>query len=176
MRRQEQYTLFDTSIGTCGVAWSEAGLTQLQLPEADRGATESRLADRCGGVPASEPPASITHAIGQIQCYLGGEQVELTGIELDLTEASPFHRKVYEAAREIGWGQTASYGELATLAGSPGAARSVGHAMSRNPVALVIPCHRIVASGNRLGGFSAYGGLSTKDRLLTMEGSRVKKG
>jgi methylated-DNA-[protein]-cysteine S-methyltransferase len=91
-------------------------------------------------------------------------------VALDLTGVSPFHAQVYDAARAIAWGQTASYGELARRVGAPGAARAVGQAMGRNPVPIIIPCHRVLASGHKLGGFSAFGGAGTKQRLLALEG------
>ena len=83
-------------------------------------------------------------------------------------EASPFHRKVYEVVRAIRPGETRTYGEVARAAGRPGAARSVGNAMARNPVCLFIPCHRVVGTAG-LGGYSAAGGLATKRRLLDRE-------
>jgi len=85
----------------------------------------------------------------------------------------PFYVRVYEIARQIGWGETATYGELAARVGSPGAARGVGQALSRNPVAVIIPCHRILASGNKVGGFSAFGGSVSKERLLALEDVRL---
>ena len=85
----------------------------------------------------------------------------------------PFYVEIYAAARRVGWGETATYGELARQAGAPGAARAVGQAMARNPVAVIIPCHRILASGNKVGGFSAFGGAVSKQRLLGLEGVRI---
>jgi len=171
--RQEHYCLFDTAIGACGVAWSAQGLTRLQLPESDRSATEKRLRATAAGARPETPPPPIVAAITEIQRYLTGKRADLSAVTIDLTGASPFRRRVYEAARSVGWGQTASYGELARRAGSPGAARAVGHALARNPVAIVIPCHRIVAGGDRVGGFSAYGGAIAKARLLALEGVQV---
>jgi methylated-DNA-[protein]-cysteine S-methyltransferase len=81
----------------------------------------------------------------------------------------PFHRRVYDVARTIPPGATLSYGNLAARLGQPGAARAVGQAMRRNPFPLVVPCHRVVASGGRIGGFSANGGIATKLRLLAIE-------
>ncbi|MGH7789051.1 MAG: methylated-DNA--[protein]-cysteine S-methyltransferase, partial [Candidatus Binatia bacterium] len=92
---------------------------------------------------------------------------------LDMDEVSPFHRRVYEAARAIPPGQTRTYGELATALDAPGAARAVGQALGRNPFAIVVPCHRVLAAGGRMGGFSADGGIATKRRMLEIEGRRV---
>ncbi len=89
---------------------------------------------------------------------------------LDLTGVSDFHRQIYEKARGIGWGETSTYGALARQAGFPDAARAVGQAMGRNPIPIIIPCHRVLASGRKVGGFSAFGGADTKQRLLALEG------
>lgn len=167
--REERYALFETPIGPCGIAWSELGVTRLQLPEMDRGATEHRLLD--SRLRASEaPPAVIQDVISELQRYLRGDRVDFSPIALDLTGVSPFYRKVYEAARAVGWGQTTTYGVLARQVGAPGAARAVGQSMSKNPTAIIIPCHRVLASGNRVGGFSAFGGTFAKEHLLALEG------
>jgi methylated-DNA-[protein]-cysteine S-methyltransferase len=166
----EQHCLFDTAIGPCGVAWSPRGLTRVQLPEADRDATLRRLR-RGPAQPATDrlPPA-VEQAIARIGNYLAGERVDFAGVALDLTGIGAFHRKVYDAARRIGWGETATYGELARQVGAPGAARAVGQALGRNPLPIIVPCHRILAAGGKVGGFSAFGGTATKQRLLALEG------
>lgn len=164
------YCLFDTAIGPCGLAWSEHGVTHLQLAQASRSKTEHRLRSRAGHRgPGTSAPA-FEQVITQIRRYLGGHNVDFRTVSLDLRQVDPFHRQVYDAARNIGWGETATYGELARLAGASDAAREVGRAMSRNPVPIIIPCHRIIAKGNRFGGFSAFGGVDTKARLLALEG------
>jgi methylated-DNA-[protein]-cysteine S-methyltransferase len=168
---REHYCLFDTAIGLCAIAWSEHGITALQLPEASRTATERRLKRKrpAAAAAAAEPPAEIARLIAEIQHYSAGASVDFSAVELDLAAVEPFARKVYDAARAIGWGRTVTYGELAREAGFPGEARGVGEALSHNPVAIIIPCHRIVASGQKLGGFSAYGGATAKERLLALE-------
>ena len=165
---QLQYCLFETAIGGCGVAWSDRGLTHLQLPEANPGATEMRLKTRTAGLPA-EPPAPIRRIIADVQRYALGERVDFAVVALDFAEIDGFRRGVYDAARSIGWGETASYGEIARRVGTPDA-REVGQALSRNPIPIVIPCHRVLASDGTLRGFSAYGGTLTKERLLSLEG------
>jgi methylated-DNA-[protein]-cysteine S-methyltransferase len=191
------YCLFATAIGACGVAWSDVGVTRLQLPEADATATERRLVARMkllrnagAAIPdyASAPsglrqarasqaaPAEIDRLIADVQCYMSGHGVDFAAVALDLTGVETFHRKVYEAARAVPWGRTVSYGELARQTGSPGAARAVGQALSRNPVPIIIPCHRVLAKGHRVGGFSAHGGTVTKERLLALEGLCVEAG
>jgi methylated-DNA-[protein]-cysteine S-methyltransferase len=169
------YCLFDTAIGTCGIAWSERGLTRLQLPESDRGTTEKRLRAKAAGL-SQASPAAIDQLIADVQRFMTGERVDFTAVAIDLMDVGPFERQVYAAARCIPWGQTVSYGELARRTGAPDAARAVGHALSRNPVPIIVPCHRVLAKGHRIGGFSAYGGAIAKERLLALEGVHVDAG
>lgn len=170
---REHYCVFETAIGPCGVAWTEAGLTRLQLPESNRDATETRLRKRSGSAGPELPPPPVRRAITDIQSYMVGDRIEFTAVPIDWSGVSPFHRRIYETTRSLGWGMTASYGEVARKAGPPVVARAVGQAMARNPVPIVIPCHRVLAAGRRIGGFSAYGGAVTKERLLTLEGVRL---
>jgi methylated-DNA-[protein]-cysteine S-methyltransferase len=173
-RFQEHYCLFDTAIGPCGIAWSERGITRLQLPEAERAATDKRLRARSPGATPAEPPPAVAQAIAELQRYLNGEQVDFSAVALDLAPATSFDRKIYEAARTVPWGETASYGELAAKAGVPGQARETGQSLSRNPVSIIVPCHRVLASGRKPGGFSAYGGVLTKERLLALENVELR--
>lgn len=167
---EQRYALFDTRVGPCGVAWSEHGLTRLQLPESDRNATEKRLKRNSAGSRPEAAPLDVGQVIRQIQQYLAGERIDFSAVVIDLIGAKPFDRSVYESARAVLWGETASYGELARQIGSPGLARAVGQALSRNPIPIIVPCHRIVASGNRIGGFSVFGGIFAEEQLLSLEG------
>jgi methylated-DNA-[protein]-cysteine S-methyltransferase len=88
-----------------------------------------------------------------------------------MTHVPDFHRRVYDVARRIQPGSTMSYGEIATQLGTPRDARAVGQALGQNPFPIVVPCHRVVAAGGKLGGFSAPGGVTTKLRLLAIEGA-----
>ncbi len=171
-----RYSLFDTALGAVGVAWSERGLTRLQLPESSRSATDCRVRGRFPDTSRGEPPPQIKRAITATQKYLAGERTDFTPLALDLAGVSDFHRAIYDAARRVGWGETVTYGELAERVGSPGAARAVGQAMGRNPIPLIIPCHRVLASGRKIGGFSAPGGAVTKTRLLALEGVHLDQG
>ena len=119
------------------------------------------------------PPPAVAHAIADLQRYFAGKKVDFAVVEVDLEGVPPFYVRVYEIARQIGWGETATYGELAARAGSPGAARGVGQALWPDPVAVIIPCHRILASGNKVGHLSAFGGAVSKERLLALEGVRL---
>ena len=164
------YRLVDTDIGAIGLAWSVDGLTRLQLPEADCEATERRLKALLGRAEASDPPALIRRVAEALRRYCAGDVVDFAPVVLDLAGVSSFAKRVYAAARAIPWGRTASYGELARAIEAPGAARAVGRALGHNPVAIIIPCHRILAGGGRIGGFSAFGGTIAKRRLLGLEG------
>ena len=161
------YTLFDTAIGSCGIGWSDAGIVRLQLPEVTPAATRKRM----GSLAESRtPPPWVKKAIGQIARHLDGDIQDLSKIRLDLSAAPPFHAKVYAIACAIPASATLTYGEIATRAGSPGASRAVGRAMATNPIAILVPCHRVLAAGGRPGGFSAHGGTATKAKILAVEG------
>lgn len=172
-RRTGGCCLFDTAMGACGVGWSERGVTRLVLPDADPEATAGRLGVRREELSAVRPPGHVARVIADVRRYLDGARVEFAGAPLDLSGVTPFRRSVYEAARRLGWGETISYGALALRAGHAGAARAVGQALANNPVAIIIPCHRILASGRKLGGFTAFGGTCAKELLLALEGVRL---
>lgn len=170
---QVAYTLFETPVGQCAVAWNAAGLVAVQLPERSAAAIEARLHRRFPGAVPSIPPRHVRQAVVAITRLLRGGRDSLATIPLDLSRCSTFYRRVYEVARSIPAGQTWTYGQLAARAGSPGAARAVGQAMARNPFPLVVPCHRVTGAQGWAGGFSAHGGVSTKFRLLRIEGARA---
>lgn len=166
------HALFDTPVGICGVAWSAAGITDLLLPGADAAQTRSALRRRAPGSRETAPPPAVAAALEAVRSLLSGQPAELADIALDLGRVPGFHRRVYEAARRLGPGQTCTYGELAALLGEPGAARAVGQALGANPCAVIVPCHRVLAAGGASGGFSAPGGVATKLRLLEIERAR----
>lgn len=164
-----EYMLFETALGVCGIAWSAAGLLRVQLPDRDAAATAARLAGsarRAGGA----VPAHANDVAERLALYAAGENADFSVVPLDFSGIASFEEAVYHALRRVGRGETVTYGALAALAGSPGAAQAVGTAMARNPWPVVVPCHRVLAAGNRPGGFSAPGGLVTKAKLLAMEG------
>jgi methylated-DNA-[protein]-cysteine S-methyltransferase len=105
---------------------------------------------------------------------LSGERIDLTWVELDLTGVPDYHRRVYDVTRTIPAGSTMTYGEVARRIdpqAPPGTAQAVGQALGRNPCPIVVPCHRVLAAGGHLGGFSADGGADTKRRMLLIEGA-----
>jgi methylated-DNA-[protein]-cysteine S-methyltransferase len=172
------FTLFDTPIGRCGIAWTARGVAAVHLPAVREVETRLSLTRRFPSARPEAPPSAVQAAIDGIVALLDGEARDLSAVELDMAAVPPFHRRVYVAARSIGPGSTLSYGEVAARLGEPGAARAVGQALGRNPFAIVVPCHRILAASGKVGGFSAPGGATTKIRLLTIEsaGAAVSKG
>jgi methylated-DNA-[protein]-cysteine S-methyltransferase len=131
-----------------------------------------RLKARFPGVTEGDPPPFVADAVALIGRLLRGEKVDLAGVPVEPEGASELERKVYEAARRIPCGEVRTYGEIAREIGAPGAAQAVGAALGRNPVPIVVPCHRVLASGGRSGGFSAPGGVDTKFRMLEIECAR----
>jgi methylated-DNA-[protein]-cysteine S-methyltransferase len=165
----EGFAFFDTAAGRCGIAWGTAGIAGIVLPERSEAAMRARLRQSFSPATEATPPPEVQRAIDAIVGSLSGKPADLTTIGLDLEGVSPFHRRVYEAARAIPPGATLSYGELAARLGMPGGARAVGQALGRNPFPIVVPCHRVLAAGGRIGGFTANGGIATKLRLLSIE-------
>jgi methylated-DNA-[protein]-cysteine S-methyltransferase len=163
------YNVFETAAGPCGLAWSAEGLTQVQLPEANRAATEARLSRRSGAHRCEAPPAWIAAISDRMRSYFEGAENDFADVPLDLRGVSAFNARVYAALRMIGWGQATSYGALAIAIGEPGAARAIGAAMGANPWPLIVPCHRVLAASGRIGGFSAHGGQDTKRHMLQLE-------
>ena len=127
------------------------------------------MARLAGGAREGAPSPAAARAIEAVRRHLDGDRADLGAVELDMSAVPEPNRRVYGLLREVEPGSRITYGELARQAGPPVTARSVGAAMARNPYAVVVPCHRVVAADGRLGGFSASGGTATKLRLLALE-------
>lgn len=153
------HCFFDTAIGSCAIAWSDRGIVALQLPERDDAATLARIRRPAGSELA--PPDFVAQAIDGIRRVLAGDDDDLQWARLDLDGSTDFDREVYAVTRAIGPGRTRSYGEVAASVGEPGAAQAVGQSLGRNPIPLLVPCHRVLAADRSLHGFSAYGGVVT---------------
>lgn len=160
--------LFETAIGGHGIAWGESGITATTLPHSRPDLTLAALRRRATG-PQVTPPPEVERAIELVRRLLDGEAVDLGDVELDMNGVDAFDRRVAKVARTIPPGETLTYGEVAERVGAPGEAREVGAAMGRNRFAPIVPCHRVVAAGGKLGGFSAPGGVETKLRMLEIE-------
>ena len=163
------FTRFETPIGVCAIAWSERGVANVLLPQSE-GGLRARLARRCPDAEEAEPPAAMRDTLDRMATLIGGGAVEFDDVAVDLESVPDFDRRVYDVARTIPRGGTLTYGAVASALGDPRAAREVGAALGRNPVPIIVPCHRVLASGGKPGGFSAPGGTATKLKLLAIEG------
>ena len=169
-----QYLVFETASGFCGIAWNGVGITRFQLPARSAEATERNLRRRLPGAEPGAPTPEVIEAVTAVKRYFEGERIDFSDVRLDLDEQDDFFKQIYAAARRVGWGRTTTYGTLAKELGvGPEAARDVGQAMAKNPVPLLIPCHRVLAAGGKVGGFSAPGGSAAKVRMLELEGVHV---
>jgi methylated-DNA-[protein]-cysteine S-methyltransferase len=129
---------------------------------------------RAPGAEPGLPPAGVAAVIGAAKRYFAGEEKDFASVRVDLAGQDAFFAQIYEALRRVGWGRTTTYGALAKEVGAGRErARDVGEAMAKNPMPLIIPCHRVLAAGGKIGGFSAPGGSKTKARMLELEGVRV---
>ena len=167
------FAVFETPIGHGGISWNDRGVSGIQMPEPEAASIRTRLQRRFPQMRESPPPPHIQQAINEMTALLRGESPDLSYIHLDLDRVPAFERQVYELARGIPPGETLTYGQIATRLGDPLLARDVGQALARNPFPIVVPCHRVVAAGGKLGGFSARGGVATKQRLLAIERANV---
>jgi methylated-DNA-[protein]-cysteine S-methyltransferase len=175
---------FATAIGPAALAFGPHGLIAVALPAQTEAATRRGLEavvtrrhlgskGTVGTLWIDAPRGPMAEATSELRRALGGQAVDLTGIELDLRNLSSFACLVYREAQRIPRGEVRTYGELAARVGRPTAARAVGSAMAHNPFVVVVPCHRVVGGRGDLHGFSAPGGLRTKAALLAMEATDV---
>jgi methylated-DNA-[protein]-cysteine S-methyltransferase len=169
----QHYTLFDTAIGICGIEWGTRGINGVQLPMGSEEKTRARIRQRHGEIEEAEPTTEVKATISRIVDLLAGKPDDLLDITLDLDGVPEFNRGVYDIARRIPPGKTLTYGDIAKKLGGVELARDVGQALGRNPCPIVVPCHRVLAAGNKPGGFSARGGVSTKLKMLAIEGAAV---
>jgi methylated-DNA-[protein]-cysteine S-methyltransferase len=169
----QRFALFDTALGRCGIAWSAVGIAGVQLPEQHDSATRARLLRRYPDACEASPPTPIQQAIDGIAGLLRGEGRDLSAVALDMSGVAQFDQRVYAVARAIPAGATLTYGDIAVRLGDSSAAREVGQSLGQNPFPIIVPCHRVLAAGGKIGGFSAAGGVTTKLRMLDIEGAQV---
>lgn len=170
MAIDERLSLFPTELGWCGMVGGHNRLTALTFGHATPGEVHERLLADGRIERLSEPVDWWPKLRQRVQAYARGDRVVFEDVSVVHLPYTQFQRRVIEALRRVDYGETVSYGELAARAGSPAAARAVGRVMATNRLPLIIPCHRVLASGDRLGGYSAPSGLVMKQRLLALEG------
>lgn len=173
MQKLTKYTIFHTKWGYFGLAGTEQSLCRTQLPGPNIKKIEALLLKN---IPEARFDKSFCKILQQqIIAYYEGDRVKFNGdIPLCFNGFSPFARSVLRTCRKIGIGQTVTYGQLAEKAGRPNASRAVGTVLAKNPMPLIIPCHRIIRSDGKLGGFSAPGGITTKKKMLELESKTIK--
>jgi methylated-DNA-[protein]-cysteine S-methyltransferase len=165
------YTVFDTAIGRCGIAWSHAGIVGVQLPEAREIETRKRLFRHFPDAREARPLPNVKPAIEAIAAFSRGESADFSDITLDMTGIPAFSQRVYQITREIPRGKTLTYGDIAARLRASGAVHSVAQAIARNPFMMIVPCHRVLERGGYADRISPYGGIISKRRLLSLEGT-----
>jgi methylated-DNA-[protein]-cysteine S-methyltransferase len=166
------FALFPTAIGACALVWRDDTVIGASLPESTEAATRARIARNFPDIEEAPPPPAVAEAMALVARLLAGEAVDLSAIPIDLAAADAFEQRVYAIVHAIPRGEIRTYGEVAAAIGAPGAARAVGTALGRNPIPIIVPCHRVLAAAGRSGGFSAPGGTATKFRMLAIEGAK----
>ena len=164
---ERRRTLFRTKLGWCGILQQGVAVIRMALCLPTRAAARRAL----GPAQEANPADASDHLTASIGRYFEGEFVAFDDVAIS-PRGTPFQLRTWAAARAIPWGTACTYGQLAEQIGSTRLARAVGGAMARNPVPLIVPCHRVLAAGGGLGGFSAAGGVDLKARLLSLEGFR----
>jgi O-6-methylguanine DNA methyltransferase len=161
-----RYRIIDTAFGYVGIGATEEGISAVTLPCETEDEAVISLGEKSG---TGDPdPELLPDLVKRLIDYFNGEKVSFPD-ELDITSASEFQKKVWQAAQSIPYGETRSYLWIATQAGNPRASRAAGRALGRNPLPVVIPCHRVIAGTGGMGGFT--GGVEMKMRLLALESS-----
>jgi methylated-DNA-[protein]-cysteine S-methyltransferase len=173
MQKTMKYTIFRTKWGYFGLASTDNGLLRTCLPLAEREKAKSQLLQNLPDPQYDK--ALFKTAQEQITAYFEGACINFSaGFPIVLSGFSSFAGLVLTACRDIEFGQTVSYDRLAEMAGRPGAARAVGGVLSKNPLPLIIPCHRVVCANGKIGGFSAPGGVNLKKKMLELEAIALK--
>ena len=160
-----RFRVFDTAIGWFGLGWTECGISRVILPGAEPDWLRERLSAK-GGM---EDHAGQVDVVARIIAYAGGAEDAFQDLTLDLCAVPDLQRRIYEHIRQLGWGETTTYGAIARWLGDVAMSRTVGTAMGQNPIPLIVPCHRVLAADGRTGGFSAPGGVRAKMEMLSLE-------
>jgi DNA-3-methyladenine glycosylase II len=173
---QSNWLIFPTALGHCGVSWRAQGVTAFMLPEATPARIQKELQTITGvKKPATTLPAWIRALVQQVKLHLKGKPQDFSAVPVVIDHATDFMQAVYKEAQRIPSGSVVSYAQLAERLGKPGAVRAVGTALGKNAIPLIIPCHRIITTSGKIGGFSANGGIAAKEVLLACEGVSLEK-
>jgi methylated-DNA-[protein]-cysteine S-methyltransferase len=167
------YSIFDTALGRCGIAWGDLGVAGVQLPEAREIDTLRRLFQLYPDARELRPPPNAEIAIEGIVALLRGADSDLSDVTLDMTGIPAFNQRVYAFARTIRRGETRTYAEVASSLRASGAVYSVAQAIGRNPFMIIVPCHRVLEAGHYADKISPNGGAISKRRLLSIEGTQT---
>lgn len=167
MNKQLKYAIFPVRWGYFGLLSTEKALLRTCLPAPSAAAVKMHL---LGGINQAKADSKMPLQLQQkITAYFEGTCVDFSDARLDLSDLSPFAKRVLLTCAKVTYGHTTTYSRLAQMARSPHAARAVGNILSKNPLPLIIPCHRIIRNDGRLGGFSAPQGTILKQKLINLE-------
>ena len=167
MKKTAKYVIFETKGGDFGLGGTESELRRSYLPEPTFANIKRRLLESSQDADFDE--SYVRNLQEQITGYFEGARVDFSRVPVALDGVSVFSRKVLAACRKVKTGRTITYAELATEAGQPNASRAVGSVMARNPLPLIIPCHRVIRTDGKMGGFTAPGGIGLKEKMLKLE-------
>ncbi|MEU2201146.1 MGMT family protein [Isoptericola sp. NPDC019482] len=169
------FCVFPTAIGHCALVWRAPGtVVGSALPHGSPQSTRAAVSRWFPSARETAPDAAISAVAADVAVLLETGEGDLSDVDLDLSAVPAFDRRVYEVVRTIPAGATLTYGDVAARLGAPGAAQAVGQALGRNPFPPIVPCHRVLAAGRQVGGFSAQGGPRTKLRMLEAEGVHLE--
>ena len=169
------YTVFDTAVGPCAMAWGDDGVAGVQLANVREIETRRRILWQFPEARERPPPANIVDVIDGIGLVLRGQFADFSDILLDFNGLAPFDCRVYDAVRAIPRGETRTRAGIAATLGSSSATHAVGHALALNPFPLLVPCHRVLAAPGRIDGIPTNGGAVTRARLLSLEGALASR-
>ena len=169
-------TIFETPIGPCGIAWRGAKVIGVEIGDTDEKETRYRLGERVGeqfSDAQADVPAFVTQAIEKVRALLDGGSPDFSQTPLAFESLPDLNRQVYEIILELKAGETTTYGAIARRLGDVSLSQAVGYALGKNPFPIIVPCHRVLGSNGKVGGFSAAGGTATKLKLLNIERAKI---
>ncbi len=163
-----EYTLFETAWGYCGIVAEQSKVIRFCLPVHTKTSAEKLILEGMEGAIRWKPSLMKT-VQAMVGRYFSGQRVDFSNVHIEVKGCTAFSRQVLRACRNIGYGKTVTYERLAHMAGRPKAIRAAASVLAKNPIPLIIPCHRVIRKDGGWGGFSAEGGVATKKRLFRLE-------